>query len=151
MYPWHPPRKTKFYHKFIQNPSKIFEAIKNIDESVAIITHENKRITNSNTFPTDNEHNITFPNQRICKITKRVYISFTLESELTLSQIKYGSRYSSSEGIIETLRANLAFLKMKKYNSQKKQALDSSWVLIQNLPYAKPLSRRLMKSVSGSI
>ena len=63
---------------------KIFEAIKNMDESTAIIAYENKRITNSNTFPTDNKHNITFPDQRICKITKRVYISFTLESELNL-------------------------------------------------------------------
>ena len=53
---------------------KIFEAIKHIDESVAIITHENKRITNSNTFPTDNKDKIIFPDQRICKITKRVYI-----------------------------------------------------------------------------
>ena len=96
---------------------KLFEAIKNMDESATIITHENNRITNSNTLPTDNKHNITFPDQRFCNITKRVYISFTLESELSLSQIKYGSRYNLSGGIIKTLRANLAFLKMEKYNS----------------------------------
>ena len=88
-----------------------------MDESATIITYENTRITNSNTFPTDNEYNITFLDQRICKITKQVYISFTLESELNLSQIKYGSRYNTSGGIIETLRVNLAFLKMEKYNS----------------------------------
>ena len=122
---------------------KIFEAIKNIDESVAIITHENKRITNSNTFPTDNEHNITFPNQRICKITKRVYISFTLESELTLSQIKYGSRYSSSEGIIETLRANLAFLKMEKYNSQKEASIGFFLGVNPKLTLRKALKQKI--------
>ena len=55
-----------------------------MDESATIITHDNTRITNSNTFPTDKEHNIAFPDQRICNITKRVYISFTLESELNL-------------------------------------------------------------------
>ena len=69
---------------------KIFEGTKNMDESATIITHENKRTTNSNTFPTDNKHNITFPDKRICDITKRVYIYFAMESELNLSQIKYG-------------------------------------------------------------
>ena len=83
----------------------------------------NNRITNSNTFPTDEEHNNAFPDQRTYHVTKRVYISFTLESEFNLSQIKYGSRYKNSGGIIETLRANLAFLKMEKYNSQQEASI----------------------------
>ena len=99
-------------HQSIQQ--SIFEAIKNMDDSATIITHDNTRITNSNTFSTDKEHNIAFPDQRICNITKRVYISFTLESEFNLSQIKYGSRYNTTGGTIETLHANLAFLKMEK-------------------------------------
>ena len=53
-----------------------------------------------------------------------MYISFTLESELTLSQLKHGSRYNSTNGIIETLREILGYLKIEKYNSQKKQVLD---------------------------
>ena len=122
---------------------KIFEAIKNMDESAAIITHENKRITNSNTFPTDNKHNITFPDQRICKITKRVYISFTLESELNLSQIKYGSRYTSSGGIIETLCAILAFLKTEKYNSQKEASIRFFLGVNPKLTLRKALKQKI--------
>ena len=95
----------------------IFESIKKMDETAAIITHDNIRITNSNTFTNDKEHNTSFPNQKLCKGTKRMYISFTLESTLTLSQLKYGSRYNSTNGIIESLRTNLAFLKMGKFNS----------------------------------
>ena len=52
-----------------------------------------------------------------------MYISVTLESTLTLSQLKYGSRYNSTNGIIERLRANLAFLEMEKYNSQKEASI----------------------------
>ena len=95
-----------------------------MDNSETIITFDNTRITNNNTLSTNKEHNITFHDQRLCNITVRVYISFTLESEFNLSQIKYGSRYNTSGSIIETLRANLVFLKMEKYNSQKRQVLD---------------------------
>ena len=94
-----------------------------MDDSATIITHDNTRITNSNTFPTDKEHNNTFPDQRICHVTRRVYISFTLESEFNLSQIKYGSKYNTSGGIIETLRVNLAFLKMEKCYSKKEASI----------------------------
>ena len=55
-----------------------------------------------------------------------MYISFSLESTFNLSQIKYGTRYNSTKWILETLRENLAFLKMEKYNSKNKQVLDSS-------------------------
>ena len=43
---------------------QIFEAIKKMDESTTTITHDNNRTTNSNTSPTDEEHNNAFPDQR---------------------------------------------------------------------------------------
>ena len=94
-----------------------------MDKTAAIITHDNTRITNSNTFPTDNEHNTSFTDQRLCKVTTIVYISFTLASSFNLSQIKDGSRYTSANGILESLRENLNFLKMEKYNSQKETSI----------------------------
>ena len=143
MYPGHPPRKIKFCHKLTQNSPKIFKAIKNMNESATIVTHENTRITNSNTFPTDNKNNTTFLDQRICKITKRVYIYFSLESELNLSQIKYRSRYNTSGGIIETLRANLAFLKMEKYNSQKEGSIGFFLGVNPKLTLRKALKQKI--------
>ena len=44
---------------------KIFEAIKQTDDTAVIITPNNTRITNSNTFPTDEEHQTLFPDQRL--------------------------------------------------------------------------------------
>ena len=67
-----------------------------MEDSAAIIIHDNTRITNSNKFPTDKEHNNAFLNQRICHVTKLVYLSFILESEFNISQIKYGSIYNIS-------------------------------------------------------
>ena len=90
-----------------------------MDETAAIITHDNTHITNNNTFPTDNGHNTSFPDQRLCKVTKIIYILFTLKSAFNLSHIKYGSRYNPTNGILETLREILTFLKIEKYNSQK--------------------------------
>ena len=95
----------------------IFEAIKQMDKTAAIITHDNTCITNSNTFLTDNEHNTSFTDHRLCKVTTKNYISFTLASAFNLSQIKDGSRYNSANGILGSLRENLNFLKMEKYNS----------------------------------
>ena len=43
----------------------IFEAIKQIDGTAMIITQDNIRITNSNTFPTDKVHTISFSEQRL--------------------------------------------------------------------------------------
>ena len=43
----------------------IFEDIKQMDETIPIITQNNIRITNSNIFPIDKEHNTTFPDQRL--------------------------------------------------------------------------------------
>ena len=52
-----------------------------------------------------------------------MYILFTLESELNASQIKYNSRYNTTNDILETLRGNLAFLKVENYNSQKETSI----------------------------
>ena len=129
----------------------IFEVINNIDDSTTIITHDKIYITNSNTFSPDKEHNITFPVQRICNIIKRVYILFTLKSEFNLSQIKYGSRYNTSGGIVETLRANLAFCKIEKYNSQKEAGIRFFLVLNPKLTLQKALKQKLMNSAFDSI
>ena len=94
------PEKQNHVINSLEVHQKIFEAIQQMDETAAIITHDNIRITNINTFTNDKEHNTSFPDQRLCKVTKRMYISFTLESTLTLSQLKYGSRYNSTNGII---------------------------------------------------
>ena len=103
-----------------------------MNETAAIITHDNIQITNINTFSNDKEPNTSFPDQRLCKVTKRIYISFTLESTFTLSQLKYGSRYNSINIIIENLRANRAFLKMGNMTPRKKQASESSKESILN-------------------
>ena len=84
-----------------------------MDETAANITHDNIRITNSNTFLKDKEHNNSFSRSKTIQSDKIMYILFTLESTLTLSQLKYESRYNCTNGIIETLRANLAFLKIE--------------------------------------
>ena len=71
-------------HNSIINSSEvhrnIFEAIKQMDDPTAIITQNNIRITNINTFSSEKEHKISFSDQRLCKITKRINILFTLES-----------------------------------------------------------------------
>ena len=147
MHPRYPPSviKSSKVHRHI------FEAIKNMDNSATIVTHDNTPITNSNTFPTDKEHKTAFLDQRLCNIAKRVYISFTLESEFNLSQIKYGSRYNTPDGIIEKLRANLAFLYMEKYNSQKEESIGFFLGVNPKLTLRKALKQKLMKSVFCSI
>lgn len=92
---------------------------------------------------TDKEHNTIFPDQRLCNITKQVYISFTLESEFNLSQIKYGSSYNNSGGIIETLRKNLAFLKMEKYNSEKGVSIGLFLGINPKLTLRKALKQKI--------
>ena len=63
-------RPEKYNH--VINSSKvhqnIFEEIKQMDKTAAIITHDNTHITNNNNFSTDNEHNTSFPDQRLCKV-----------------------------------------------------------------------------------
>ena len=114
-----------------------------MDDSATIITKYNTRFTNSNTFPIDKKYINAFPDQRTCHITKRVYISFTLKSEFNLSQIKYGSKYNTSGEIIETLRANLAFLKMEKYNSQQEASIGLFLGVNPKLTLRKALKQKI--------
>ena len=111
------PEKQNYVINSSKVHQNIVEEIKQIDETAAIITHDNIHIIKSDKFSNDKEHNTSFLDQRLCNVTKRMYISFTLESTLTRSQLKYGSRYNFTNGIIETLCANLAFLIKGKYNS----------------------------------
>ena len=67
----------------------IFDAIRQMDDTAAIITQDNIRVTNTNKISTDKESNTLLPNQRLCKVTKRMYTSFILEFEYNLSQLKY--------------------------------------------------------------
>ena len=59
-----------------------------------------------------------FPDIKTCDITKLVYLVFKLESTYMLSQLKCRSKQNETSGIFETLRENLAFLKMNKCQSQ---------------------------------
>ena len=72
-----------------------------------------------------------------------MYISFTLESELTLSQLKHGSRYNFTNGIIETLRENLAYIKIEKYNSQKEASIGFSLGINPKLTLRTVLKQRI--------
>ena len=110
-----------------------------------IITHENPRITNINTFSTDNEYNKSFPDQILYKVTKRMYISFTLESAFNLSQIKYESSYNSTNGILETLHENLAFFKIEKHNSQKEASIGFFLEIDSKLTLRKALKQKIDK------
>ena len=74
-----------------------------------------------------------------------MYISFTLESSFTLSQLKHGSRYNSTNGIIETLRENFAYLKMEKYNSQKEASIGFFLGINPKLTLRKALKQRTDK------
>ena len=78
---------------------RIFDAIKAIDDTAAIITSDNNRITHSKYIPSGVAYKQMFPDIRTDTITKRIYLSFTLESTFTLSQLKYGSKYDSTTGI----------------------------------------------------
>ena len=69
---------------------RIFDAIKAIDDTTAIITPDN-RITHSKDIPSGAEYEQMFPDIRTDHITKRMYLSFTLESTHSTSQLRYGS------------------------------------------------------------
>ena len=69
-----------------------------------------------------------------------------MESELTPSQLKHGSRYNFTNGIIKTLRENLAYLKMEKYNSQKEAIIGFFLGINPKLTLRKALKQRIDKS-----
>jgi len=58
-----------------------------------------------------------FHDIRTGHITKQMYLSFTLESAHTISQLKYSSKYEGTTGIFDTLCDNLAFIKIQKFHS----------------------------------
>ena len=68
----------------------IFDEIKQMDDTTAIITQYNLRITNSNKIPIDKDYKTLFPDQGLCTITKRMYVPSTLESNYSLAQLKHG-------------------------------------------------------------
>ena len=80
-----------------------------------------------------------------------MYISFILESEFNSSQIKYRLRYNFTNDIIKTLRGNLAFLKMEKYNSQKETSIGFFLGVNPKLILQKALKQKMMIFAYGSI
>ena len=120
-----------------------------MDEISTIIKHDNNQVINNNIFPNDNEHNTSFLDQLLCKTTKIIYISFTLESTFNISRIKYRSRYNSTNGILETLYQKIAFLKMDKYNSQKKESIGFFLGINPKLTLRMALKKKSTKSVYG--
>ena len=93
---------------------RIFDSIKEIDNSAVIISLDQLRITHGKDMPTEKEYKTVFKDWRKCNVTKREYVSFKLESTQTISQFKYGSYANVNKGIFDTLRKNSAFLRMRK-------------------------------------
>ena len=85
------PEKQDSVINFPKVHRSIVDIFKLMDVTAEIITQDNLRITNNNTIPNDKGYTNLFPDQRLCKVTKRMYISFTLESDYTLSQLKHRS------------------------------------------------------------
>ena len=80
---------------------RIFDTIKAVDDTAAIVTSDNTHITHSKDISSSVAYAQIFPNTRTVTITKRMYISFTLESTFTLSQVKYSSNYDGVTGTFE--------------------------------------------------
>ena len=89
---------------------RIFDAIKEIDETAVIITLDQLKIYHDKDMLTEKEYKAVFTDWRKCPVTKREYVSFQLESTQTISQLKYGSLANRNKGIFDTLRSNSAFL-----------------------------------------
>ena len=96
---------------------RIFDTIKEIDESTVIISLDQLRITHDKDIPTEGEYKTVFKDWRKCNVTKREYVSFKLESTQTISQLKYGSYSNNNKRIFKTLRKDFALLRMRKYDS----------------------------------
>ena len=96
---------------------RIFDAIKQIDASAAIISLNQTRITHSKDIPSGDEYKKIFKDCRTYDTTKRVYVSFKLELTHTISQLYHGSTINDYKGIIDTLREYSTFLKMNKFQS----------------------------------
>ena len=102
---------------------RIFDAIKEIEDTAMIITLEQIRIKHGKDMPTEKDCKTVFTDWRQCYVTKREYVSFQLESTQTISQLKYGSMANGNKCIFDTLRSNSAFLRMRKYGSQTEASI----------------------------
>ena len=112
---------------------RLLLSLRTIKSELQIATHS----------PTTRNTTTVSPIKDYAKVINSIYISFAHESTLTLSQLKYGSRYNSTNGIIETLCANLAFLKMEKYNSQKEASIGFFLGINPKLTLRKGLKQRI--------
>ena len=96
---------------------RIVDVIRAIIVDTAAIITSNNQITHSKNIPSGAEYEQMFPDIRTDHMTKHIYLSFTLESTHTVSQLKYGSKYDGITGIFDTLRENLAFIKIQTFHS----------------------------------
>ena len=106
---------------------RIFDATKVIDDFAAIIISDTNFITRIKTF-----HQTK--NMKKCSLTSGLTPSlrefiFHMKSTHTVSQLKYGSKYDGTTGIFETLRENLAFIKLQKFNFLTETSIGFSlWI-----------------------
>ena len=92
--------------------TRIFDAIRAIDDTDAIIIPDN-RIIHSKDIPSGVEYEQMLPDIRTVHIIKRIFLAFTSESTHAISQLKYGSKYDGITGIFDTLRESLAIIKIQ--------------------------------------
>ena len=122
---------------------RIFDAIKEIDDTAVIITLEQIRIKHGKDMPTEKDYKTVFTDWRQCHVTKREYVSFQLESTQTISQLKYGSMANVNKGIFDTLRSNSAFLRMRKYGSQTEASIGFFLGINPKLTLRKALKEKI--------
>ena len=84
------PEKKEFKINPAIVHQRIFDTIKVIDDTATIITSGNTHITHSKDFSSCVAYEQIFLDIRTNTITKRMYLSFTLESTFILSQLEYG-------------------------------------------------------------
>ena len=141
-------KKTrKFIH--ISFTSKFFYATKNIDDAVTIITSDKIRITHSKEIPSGAEYESTFPDIRTYDISKRVCLTFKLESTHMLSQLKYESKENKASGIFDTLRKKMAFLKTNNVRSQTEASMRFFLEITPKIILKNSLRKKLTKHAPG--
>ena len=127
---------------------RIFDAIRVIDYTATIITTDH-RIDHSKDILSGAEYEKTFHDVRTDHITKRMYLSFTLESTHTISQLKYGSKYDGTTVIFETLRENLAFIILQKLHSLTEASIGFFLGINPKFTLRNVLKKKSMKFAHG--
>ena len=94
----------------------IFDKIKEIDDTATILLLDQGWVKHGKDMLEGDDYKKVFKDCRRCDIIKRAYVSFQLDSEQNLSQLKYGSIANESKFIFDTLRTHFALLKMREYN-----------------------------------